>query len=190
MAKHLIYLHGFLSSPESTKAQETAEWMAQQGLSEYFHAPFLRPYPADACTTIARLAESLPGPVCFIGSSLGGFLATWAAERYGAAAVLINPAAHPQFLLKYNLGVQHNLYRNEIYVMQERHAQECAELDIPLQKGRYWLLAQKGDTTLDYRHAAAKYAGHRQTIEEGGEHDFQGYTRWLPEIADFLALGR
>jgi predicted esterase YcpF (UPF0227 family) len=59
-------------------------------------------------------------------------------------------------------------------------------LPAALTPSRYWLLLQRGDEVLDYREAVAFYAGCRQTVEAGGDHQFQGFERHLPGVAAFL----
>ena len=93
----LLYIHGFLSSPLSFKARQTAQWLAEHHPEIEFLCPQLTPYPADAQKLLDSAVESrFPDPVYLMGSSLGGFWATWLAEKYNLRAVLINPAVRPQ----------------------------------------------------------------------------------------------
>lgn len=102
----LVYIHGFLSSPLSFKAQQTAQWLAQQHPEISFHCPQLPPYPAQTQLLLEALVESLlHEPVYLMGSSLGGFWATWLAEKYNLRAVLINPAVRPQDFMPADLEV-------------------------------------------------------------------------------------
>ena len=88
----LLYIHGFLSSPQSFKAQQTRLWLAKNHPEIDFYCPQLPPYPAGAQFILESLVESLfPQPVYLMGSSLGGFWATWLAEKYNLRAILINP---------------------------------------------------------------------------------------------------
>jgi predicted esterase YcpF (UPF0227 family) len=41
---------------------------------------------------------------------------------------------------------------------------------------------------LDYRLAVEKYAGCKQLIEEGGDHSFQGFERWIGNAIEYLEL--
>ncbi|WP_148713727.1 YqiA/YcfP family alpha/beta fold hydrolase [Chitinolyticbacter meiyuanensis] len=184
---HLVYLHGFLSSPFSKKAQDTAVWMAEQGLADYFHCPEIPMEPKAATEALLAARAKLGGePVCYIGSSLGGYLATWLVEEYGDRAVLINPAVHPYILLKQYVGPQHNYYTGEIHQIDERYADDLHALERAVSDpSRYWLLTQTGDEVLDYREAVTKYRGSRQDVIEGGDHAFQDYGRWLPAIWAF-----
>src|SRR5690606_33320091 len=92
----LIYIHGFLSSPLSFKARQTAQWLAEWRPDIRYHCPHLSPYPRATQQTLEALVESLlPGRIGLIGSSLGGYWSTWLAEKYDLRALLVNPAVRP-----------------------------------------------------------------------------------------------
>ncbi|WP_275429982.1 YqiA/YcfP family alpha/beta fold hydrolase, partial [Serratia marcescens] len=56
---HLLYLHGFRSSPASAKARRMATWAAEQpGLR--FVCPQLPPSPLAAMTLVTRLVADWP----------------------------------------------------------------------------------------------------------------------------------
>ncbi|MBM5574369.1 YqiA/YcfP family alpha/beta fold hydrolase [Deefgea sp. CFH1-16] len=109
----LIFLHGFLSSPLSQKAQDTAQWMREQGLGESFICPTIPMEPEAAANMLRDLLTPLDGDFCLVGSSLGGFFATWAVETFGGRAVLVNPAVQPYHLIDQYLGEQKNYQTGE-----------------------------------------------------------------------------
>ena len=47
-------------------------------------------------------------------------------------------------------------------------------------------MAQTGDETLDYKLAVEKYATCKQLVEDGGDHSFQGFERWIGQAIGFL----
>ncbi|WP_373973815.1 hypothetical protein NT239_09100 [Chitinibacter sp. SCUT-21] len=182
----LVYLHGFLSSPLSDKAQQTINWMAEQGLSDRLICPQIPMHPRQAIELLQQLIAPLNGDFCVVGSSLGGFFATWAVEEFGGRAVLINPAVKPYALINQYLGPQQNYQTGEIHHIDESFAIELREFERkPTQLERYWLLSQTDDEVLDYRAAVDYYQGCLQTIEQGGNHSFIGFELWLPQIWDF-----
>jgi hypothetical protein len=188
--QQLLYFHGFNSSPASTKARQTAAWLAARDLADRFHCPALPYSPQAAAELIANYFKRLdPATTTLVGSSLGGFYATWAAERFGCRAVLINPAVQPHRLLADYLGMQRNLYTGEAYRLEPAHMQALVAMEPEaITPSRYWLLAETGDETLDYRDAVAYYAGSRQTVMEGGDHSLQSWERLLPEVMDWAGL--
>ena len=189
MTPHLIYLHGFLSSPQSFKAQQTLAYVKAHLPELPMHVPELPNYPGQAAKLLDDLVSSLGNvPLRFIGSSMGGFLSTFLVERFGGKAVLINPAVRPFELLVDYLGPHVNPYTDKQFTLTEQHIDELRALDTPsLRKpDSYWALLQTEDETLDYRQAEQKYAGGKLTIEQGGDHSFVGYDRFLPQIFEFL----
>lgn len=183
----IVYLHGFNSSPHSNKAQVLARFLAERGLQAKYACPALPPLAGEAI----RCIEALPlGPqTCFVGSSLGGFYATYLAEKHDARAVLINPAIEPHVGLRAYLGSQANLHTGEPYELTERHLREWADLVVPvLRPERYLLLVETGDEILDYRKAVERYAGAEQVVVQGGDHSLQTFADHLPRILRFAGL--
>ncbi len=136
------------------------------------------------------MLECLPDSEVFLlGSSLGGFWATYLAETRGLPAVLINPAVSPQRRFQALVGqTLKNYHTAETCILTADDMADLAACDVDRLNNPdlYWLLAQTGDETLDYREAVAKYRGCRQTVETGGSHAFDGYEGWLPDIAEFF----
>jgi len=186
----LLYIHGFLSSPQSFKARQTQAWLAANHPEIAYHCPQLTPYPEQTRRELEQLVESLlPQPVYLVGSSLGGFWSTWLAEKYDLRALLINPAVRPgDFMPRFIGQTLKSYHSDDYYLLTETHVNEIKAVDVPVTRQQnYWLLVQTSDEILDYRDAVKKYAGCKQTIEEGGDHAFQGFERYLNEGLAFLA---
>jgi predicted esterase YcpF (UPF0227 family) len=189
----LLYLHGFLSSPESHKAQITQNWLLEHAPDIKYLCPCLSPYPDQTQQQLIELIESIDGDIGLIGSSLGGFWSTWLVERYGLRAVLINPSVKPFNLLSSLIGQSlNNFYTNDTYVMRLEHVQQlqvCYQYELQ-HKDSYWVKLQTGDETLDYREAVERFQGSKVDVEQGGDHGFQNYKKHLPNIIEFLFLKR
>jgi predicted esterase YcpF (UPF0227 family) len=184
----IVYLHGFNSGPQSAKGQLLARAAAALADPPRFHLPRLHHRPARAMQGVcAWLDRHAPGgrDLTLVGSSLGGFYATWLAERRGARAVLINPAIRPHEDLRPYLGVQRNLYTGEEYEVTAAHFDELRVLAVPqiTRPERYFLLVRTGDELLDWREAVAFYAGAFQYVAGGGDH---GWTDFGAEVAAVL----
>ncbi|MDH4173785.1 MAG: esterase [Betaproteobacteria bacterium] len=186
----IIYLHGFNSSPQSHKAQVLGRFMAERGLGERFACPALPPLADEAIAAIEALMARHPGAhFCFVGSSLGGYYATYLAERHGARAALINPSIDPHIGLRAYLGEQKNLHTGAPYQLTEAHLREWQALWVPhVTPSRYLLIVETGDEVLDYRRAVARYAGAEQVVVEGGDHSLQSFPQHLPRILAFAGL--
>ena len=183
-----LYIHGFNSSSQSGKAREMAAWMAERGLADAFACPDLPHRPAAAIRLLEDLIAQSRGPAKLLGSSLGGFYATYLAERHGLKAVLVNPCVTCHDKLRAYVGqTQKNWHSGEEYVFSAEHAAELDALAVAAitRPERYWLLAETGDEVLDYREAVAYYAGARQDVLEGGDHGFTRFTDYLPALQAF-----
>ena len=186
---YIIYLHGFLSSPQSKKALQTVEYCNQFGMESFICVPELDASPDQCVAQISKLIESRAGNEVFlIGSSLGGYYATYLAEKYNLKAALINPAVRPYQFWDTHLGEHRNYYSGKLQCVTEVHIDELRKMDIADLKypRNFLLLAQKGDETLDYRQAADKYKSSSSIIQENGTHSFENFDRELPNIFDFL----
>jgi predicted esterase YcpF (UPF0227 family) len=185
----ILYLHGFTSGPQSHKAQALGKRMNERGLSRQFVCPQLPASPREAIA----LAESLiarHGVGTVVGSSLGGYYATYLAETFDLRAVLVNPAVVAQLSVKDFVGPQRWLYSGESFDFTRGHVDELRDIEIArLSKPEhFWLLAEEGDETLDYRQAVERYRGARQTVLAGGDHSFTRWDDYLDAIIDFAGL--
>ena len=180
----IVYLHGFNSSPQSHKAQVLQRYMRERGLDRDFACPALPPEPRAAVRVIRDLVGRQA--VCYVGSSLGGFYATYLVETQGGKAALINPAIEPHVGLRAYLGPQRNLHTGEPYELTQSHLDQWRELYVPpITPQRYLLLVETGDEVLDYRQAVKRYAGAQQIVIEGGDHSLRSFPEQLTTILRF-----
>jgi len=181
----LLYLHGFRSGPRSHKAWMLHARMAAQGLGDRFACPQLPPSPRAAIELAEELISGSAHPVTLVGSSLGGYYATWLAERHDLRAVLVNPSVVARLSLEKFVGPQTNLHTGERFEFTLAHVDELRRLDAGTLRRpeRFWLLAETGDEVLDYRQAVTRYRGARQTVLPGGDHSF---TRWQDYLDDII----
>jgi predicted esterase YcpF (UPF0227 family) len=187
----LIYVHGFNSSPASTKARQLRARLESMGRGSEFSCPALPDRPAEAIAVLEReLRRSTLDAITLVGSSLGGYYSTWLAETYGVRAVLVNPAITPHQGLQAYLGPQQNLYTGESYVLTQTHLDEMAALFIQRPTGllRYYLMVTTGDEVLDYREAVAKYTGAKQLVVQGSDHGFADFERYLDSVLSFAGV--
>jgi uncharacterized protein len=191
---HLIYLHGFRSSPASAKARRMADWAAQQpGLT--FACPQLPPSPLDAMALVADLVAGWPQEgSAVIGSSLGGFYATALAEQRAHRSwrvVVLNPAVNPARDLAHQIGELSAWHDPTLkFDFTATHVAElaaltpAATLTRPL---RYYALIAKGDELLDWREMLARYAGCDGEVLEGSDHGLTDFEAHLPGVVGHLA---
>jgi uncharacterized protein len=185
----ILYLHGFCSSPASWKARIVADTLSARGQGNRFICPTLPPDPREAMSKVDAIIGKHDGTLTLVGSSLGGFYATWLAEKYDLRAVLINPAVLAPISLGSFVGTQTNLHTGESFEFTSAHLAQLAALEVKqVSPGRYLLMVETGDEVLDYRHAVARYAGCRQIVLEGGDHSFTRFPDLLPQLLEFCGL--
>ena len=188
---HLLYLHGFRSSPESVKALKMAAVIAAIYPGVTWWCPHLPPSPRLAMDNIMAGIAGWPSTVAVVGSSLGGFYATWVAEQKNCRAVLLNPAVEPARDLSAHIGEQtawHDASEKFFFepgFVDELHALNAGPLHTPQ---NYMAVIAKGDEVLDWREMAARYGGARIRLLEGGDHALSDFDVHLPAILEFLEL--
>jgi len=191
---HLLYLHGFGSSPSSNKARLMAEAVAQRHPRVIWACPALKPSPARAMADVLKQVADWPkDTTALVGSSLGGFYATCLAERLGCKAALLNPAVFPARDLAAYIGQnkcwhdpQQSFLFDPAYVGELR-AQEIAHISRP---ERYFALVAKGDEVLDWREMAAQYPGAKIKLLAAADHALSDFAQHLDEVLEFLELAK
>lgn len=189
---HLLYLHGFRSSPKSFKAQRLAAWLREHRSDLHWWCPQLPPQPNAAMAMLREGIGAWPAQAsAVLGSSLGGFYATALAEDTGWPAVLLNPAIDPARdlvayvgeLSAYHTPTEHFDFRSE-YLDQLR-AMRPARISRPQ---RYLAIIAKGDEVLDWREMASRYADAQLRLLDGSDHALSDFDEHLPHILRFLNL--
>jgi len=188
---HILYLHGFRSSPRSYKARVVHGRMAELGRAHELICPQLPASPKAAMDLVLTLAERHadkgPDQIAVIGSSLGGFYATWLAERFGCRAALVNPAVDPLKDLDKHVGVTTAWHSDEPFEFKREYIDELAALKVDriTRPERYFLLAATGDEVLDYRDMVAHYAGAHQHVIQGSDHAVSEFEQYVDEVLAF-----
>jgi len=188
----LIYIHGFNSSPASHKSRLLQRRLEGMGRAQEFTCPALPDRPAQAIDLLeSELREARPEHVTLVGSSLGGYYATYLAEKFsGLRAVLVNPAVRPYEGLRAYLGPQKNLYTGAAYELTAQHLDELQALDVDhlTRIERYYLIVTTGDEVLDYREAVRKYSGAKQLVVQGSDHGFADFGDHLDSVLEFAGI--
>jgi hypothetical protein len=189
---HLLYLHGFRSSPRSTKAQKVAARVRERHAGVQWWCPQLPASPRAALDMLMRGTAGWPrNAMAVVGSSLGGFYATCLAEATGCRAVLLNPAIDPARDLAGYTGEQTAWHDpNERFVFEPRFVDELRALErgpVPHPEN-YFAIIAKGDEVLDWREMTGRYPGAKIKLLEDGDHALSDFDRHLDEVFAFLDL--
>lgn len=166
--------------------------MAQLGRAAEYVCPQLPASPKLAMAQAFALVQGVPaGELSIIGSSLGGYYATWMAEQIGCRAVLLNPAIVPQISLDQHVGVTTEYHSDKPFEFKREYIDELHALAVPeiTRPERYFLVAATGDEVLDYRDMVAHYPGARQTVIQGSDHAISEYAGYVDEVLAFCGVG-
>jgi predicted esterase YcpF (UPF0227 family) len=196
---HLLYLHGFRSSPQSMKAQKVAARMQAQHPGVVWWCPQLPPSPREAMEWVVRGIQDWPRDTMAVaGSSLGGFYARWLALQTGCRSVLLNPAVFPARDLAKYIGEQtawHDPrerfffepgFVGELQAQQDDIARLAPAR--PATPGRQFAIVAKGDEVLDWREMQTFCAGGTIRLLEGSDHAISDFDDHIGDLFAFLGL--
>lgn len=189
----VVYLHGFRSSPNSSKAVKTKE--AIKALSTmsnpiHWYCPQLLASPKQSMDMVIEYIQANPvDRLIVIGSSLGGFYANYLAERYQCKAVTLNPAVRAPRELAPHVGVMTAYDSDEPFDFRPEYIDELCALQVErlARPENYFLIAAKGDELLDWKEMVDFYSGAQQLVLEGSDHGISEYSEYLPQVMRFIS---
>lgn len=188
-----IYLHGFNSSPDALKAQQVSTFIDDNEIEVTYLRPCISDKPDQAIRQLDALIQSSLNQyqrIILIGSSLGGFYATYLADKYELQAVLVNPAVRPHELMRKYLGWNENPYSQVRYELTATHMQtlQSAYINSLQRPCQFLVLLQMADEVLDATEASARFYQCACRIAPGGDHRFQHFDQLLPDIFHWAGL--
>jgi uncharacterized protein len=184
----ILYLHGFRSSPQSFKAQLIGRRLQALGRGAEYRCPQLPASPRQAIELAQNLAHHCaPSELTLIGSSLGGYYATYLAEQLGCRAVVLNPAITPLRDLEKYVGASTAYHSDLPFEFKAEYLAELRALAVEriTEPQRYFLLAATGDEVLDWRQMVAHYAGARHCVIDGSDHGLSDFAQYLDQVLAF-----
>jgi predicted esterase YcpF (UPF0227 family) len=187
----ILYLHGFRSSPQSSKARLLGERMRALGLEDHYLCPQLPASPRAAIELSLSLMRDFPvSEVNLIGSSLGGYYANWLAEQTGCRAVLLNPAVQPPLDLEKHVGVSTAYHSDEVFEFKREYIEELKALAVSkiTAPDRYFLIAATGDEVLNWRDMVAHYPQARQYVIQGSDHGLSDFAGYADQVLAFCGV--
>jgi predicted esterase YcpF (UPF0227 family) len=188
----LVYLHGFRSSPNSTKAVMTGKAVRALSTPENvyeWYCPQLPASPKESIDMVVKhIDQSKADRIIIIGSSLGGFYTNYLAEKYRCKGIALNPAVFAARELKPHVGMMTSYDSEEPFDFKAEYIDELRALQVDqiADPDRYLLIAAKGDELLDWKEMSAFYPGAKQLILEGSDHGIADYAEHLPVVIEFI----
>lgn len=184
----ILYLHGFRSSPQSFKAQMIANRLQRDGRSADYVCPQLPASPQQAMQLLERLVDGIaPADLSLIGSSLGGYYATWLAEQLACRVVLLNPAVAPIAALHDQIGVGTTYQTGLPFDFKPEYLDQLRQFEVAgiTQPQRYFLIAARGDEVLDWRQMLAHYPGVQTRLLDGSDHGLSDFADYIDTVLAF-----
>jgi predicted esterase YcpF (UPF0227 family) len=188
----LVYLHGFRSSPRSSKAVMTGEAISALTSKDHsyeWYCPQLLASPKQSMDMVtSHIDQSDADNIIIIGSSLGGFYTNYLAEKYQCKGIALNPAVYAARELEPHVGMMTEYDSDKPFDFKAQYIDELRALQVEKisDPQRYFLIAAKGDELLDWKEMVAFYKGAKQLVLEGSDHGIADYADHLPAVMDFI----
>ena len=175
----IIYIHGFASCGKSNKSEALKKYFK----TEEFIAPDIPTTPKEAIKFLEKLISK---DTILIGSSLGGFYATYLAEKHNLKAVLINPSTNPYKNADKFIGTHERFCDKKKFKITKKDIKNLKKLRIKKPKSKYLVLLQSKDEVLDYKLALKKFKKQKVVLEYGGNHRFENISDYFSMIENFI----
>ena len=190
LIKNIFYFHGFASSADSTKALVFQNFIKKRFPNVQLHVPNIDNSIEKSFVQLEDLVNKNSTNKLFMGSSLGGFYASYFAEKYNSKAVLINPASNPYRGMKMYLGKNINYSTNEEFYLTKEDLAVLEEKNVFSinNPSNYLVLVETGDEVIPFKYTLEFYKGCNFCVVNGGSHSFDSFQDKLEIIASFLEI--
>ncbi len=190
LSKNIFYFHGFASSANSTKALVFQNFIKKRFPNVQLHVPNIDNSIEKSFVQLEDLVNKNSTNKLFMGSSLGGFYASYFAEKYNSKAVLINPASNPYRGMEMYLGKNINYSTNEEFYLTKEDLEVLEEKNVSSinNPSNYLVLVETGDEVIPFKYTLEFYKGCNFCVVNGGSHSFDTFQDKLEIIASFLEI--
>ena len=190
MIKNIFYFHGFASSADSTKALVFQNFIKKRFPNVQLHVPNIDNSIEKSFVQLEDLVNKNSTNKLFMGSSLGGFYASYFAEKYNSKAVLINPASNPYRGMEMYLGKNINYSTNEEFYLTREDLEVLEEKNVSSinNPSNYLVLVETGDEVIPFKYTLEFYKRCNFCVVNGGSHSFDSFQDKLEIIASFLEI--
>jgi len=190
MTKTILYFHGFKSSSKSSKAQSLKNFIAKNTKNTKIIIPDLDDNFQNAHNQIEELIRLSGSNIVFMGSSLGGYYASYFSQKLKKKAVLINPAVHPLKDFEVHLGENENYSSGNKFNISSKEISFVRTLSYKklLTPNDLLILLESGDEILRYNKSASYFSGAYIDIAFGGNHSYSLFKSKFHKIQKFLDI--
>ena len=190
MNNTILYFHGFKSSSDSTKAKDLHKFISRRTRNTILITPNIHDNFHDAHDQIINLIESNQPNIFFMGSSLGGYYASFFSQKYNKKAVLINPAIPPLKDFEMHLGKNKNYSNGNKFIITKNDIDYIRSLSYKkiLKPKNLMILLESGDEILNYNDTSSYFSGSHIDILYGGDHSYSSFKEKFNKVQDFLKI--
>ena len=190
MNNTILYFHGFKSSSDSTKAKDLHKFISRRTRNTILITPNIHDNFHDAHDQIINLIESNQPNIFFMGSSLGGYYASFFSQKFNKKAVLINPAIPPLKDFEMHLGKNKNYSNGNKFTITKNDIDYIRSLSYKkiLKPKNLMILLESGDEILNYNDTSSYFSGSHIDILYGGDHSYSSFKEKFNKIQDFLKI--
>jgi hypothetical protein len=190
MSKSILYLHGFASSSNSNKAKVLKNYISKNYKNAEIIIPDLNNNFKLAVSQINELINSAKYPIVFMGSSLGGYYASYFSSKLKTKSVLINPAIPPLKDFEMYLGENENYSTGEKFIITPEDIKYIRKMSYKKYANteNTYVLLESGDEVLNYKETAKYYSSSYLDIIYGGSHSYESLDEKLKNIVNFLEI--
>ena len=190
MSKTILYFHGFASSSDSNKAKILSSYISKISPNTKLIIPDLDNNFKKAISQIELLIKNSNKSISFVGSSLGGYFASYFAEIHNTKAILINPAIPPLKGFDIYLGENKNYSTGERFHIKKEDISFLRGLSTKeyLNQENTLILMESGDEVLQYKETSKFFKGCFIDIVFGGSHSYESMEKKLKKISNFLNI--
>ncbi|MFQ3340027.1 MAG: putative esterase YcpF (UPF0227 family) [Gammaproteobacteria bacterium] len=190
MTKTILYFHGFKSSSSSTKAQNLKKFIVKNTKKTKIIIPDLEDNFQNAFNQIENLVKLSGSNIIFMGSSLGGYYASYFSQKLNKKAVLINPAIPPLKDFEIHLGENKNYSNGNKFNITNKDIDFIRSLNhkkLPTPRD-IMVLLESGDEILKYNESVSYFSGANIDIIFGGDHSYSSFKSKFVKIQKFLDI--
>ena len=190
MSKSILYFHGFASSSNSNKAKVLKNYISKNYKNAEIIIPDLNNNFKLAVSQIHELINSAKYPIIFMGSSLGGYYASYFSTKLKTKSVLINPAIPPLKDFEMYLGENENYSTGEKFIITPEDIRFIRKMSFKKYANaeNTYVLLESGDEVLHYKETAKYFSGSYLDIIYGGSHSYESLDEKLKNIVNFIEI--
>ena len=190
MSKTILYFHGFASSSNSNKAKILKKYISKNYKNAEIIIPDIDNNFKLAVNQIHDLIDNAKHPIVFIGSSLGGYYASYFSSKFKTKSVLINPAIPPLKDFEIYLGENENYSTGEKFIITPEDIKYIRKMSYKKYANaeNTYVLLESGDEVLNYKETTKYFSGSYLDIVYGGSHSYESLDEKLKNIVNFIEI--